>query len=262
MGSGPRGRSWKSEDSLTILGQKNRFVKFLERYDKNSSNGYISHMITVAEEIRKVVTTSPFLEEGLTRGVLNLSALARELKPQVEATLLKDVSESSIVMALKRLGATLTERPARGGEELLRASGDLTVRSNLSEFTFLKSDSSLENQKRLLDEVRGRSDTFVTFTQGVFESTIIVSSPLKPTVERIFADETQVSRLDDLSAIVVKFPVEAVSIPGVHYPILRQLAWQEVSIVEVISTYTELTLIIQREQVERAFSTLLGYFSG
>jgi hypothetical protein len=218
-------------------------------------------MITVAEEIRKVVTTSPFLEEGLSRGILNLSALARELRPEVEASLLKDVSESSIQMALKRLSATLRTRD-RGSEELLRASGDLTVRSNLSQFTFLKSDSTVESQKRLLDEVRGREENFVTFTQGIFESTIIVSSPLKPIVERVFAAETRVSELDELSALVVKFPVEAVSTPGVHYPILRQLAWQEVSIVEVISTYTELTLIIDREQVEKAFSTLLAYFSG
>ena len=217
-------------------------------------------MITVAEELRRIVSTSPFLEEGLSRGVLNLSALARELRRQLEATLYKEVSESAILMAIKRLSTRLDER-TRESERHLQASGDLTVRSNLSEFTFLRSESTIANQKRLLDELPGRSDQFVTFTQGIFETTIIVSTPLKPMVERVFEEETRVSQLDDLSAVVVKFPVEAVSVPGVHYPILRQLAWKEVSILAVISTFTELTIILEREMVERAFSTLLAYFA-
>lgn len=216
-------------------------------------------MITVAEELRRIVMTSPFLEEGLSRGIINFSALARELRPQIEAALYKEVSESAILMALKRLSARLDQRTRES--ETLQASGDLTVRSNLSELTFLRSESTIANQKRLLDEFQGRSDQFVTFTQGIFETTIIVSSPLKPMVERVFEQETQVSQLDDLSAVVVKFPVEAVSLPGVHYPILRQLAWKEVSIIQVISTFTELTIVMKREMIERAFSTLLAYFA-
>lgn len=216
-------------------------------------------MITIAEELRRIVMTSPFLEEGLSRGIINFSALARELRPQIEAALYKEVSESAILMALKRLSARLDQRTRES--ETLQASGDLTVRSNLSELTFLRSESTIANQKRLLDEFQGRSDQFVTFTQGIFETTIIVSSPLKPMVERVFEQETQVSQLDDLSAVVVKFPVEAVSLPGVHYPILRQLAWKEVSIIQVISTFTELTIVMKREMIERAFSTLLAYFA-
>lgn len=217
-------------------------------------------MITVAEEIRRIVMTSPFLEEGLSRGIVNYSALARQLQPEIQTTLLKPVSESAILMALKRLSGELENR-SRPGEQQLRNTGDLTVRSNLSEFTYHKSMSMMEKQKLLLDELGPSSEQFVTFTQGVFEMTVIVSSGLKEKVARIFASEGIVHQADDLSALIVKFPSGAADIPGIHYPILRQLAWKNVSILEIISTYTELTIVLQRQQVELAFGALHEYFT-
>ena len=217
-------------------------------------------MITVSEEIRRLVLASPFLEEGLSRGVLNYSALARQIRPQVRTALRRDVSESAILMALRRLAMNLGER-VRGEEQTLREAGDLTVRSHLSEFTFRRSESILGSLTQLLDELRGTHDLFVTFTQGVFETTIIASDTLEARVRAIFADERPVSHVTDLSAIVVKLPEQAVSLPGVHYPILRQLAWEGVSIIEILSTYTELTIVLERGQVDRAFATLLAFLA-
>jgi hypothetical protein len=217
-------------------------------------------MITAAEEIRRIVLASPFLEEGLSRGVMNYSALAREIRPQVRAALRREVSESAILMALRRLSSELGSRSV-SQERMLRESGDLTVRSHLSEFTFRRSESILTPLTRLLDELRDSRDLFLTFTQGVFETTVIASASLEPTIREIFRDEPTVSHLTDLSAIVVKLPEEAVSLPGIHYPILRQLAWKGISVLEILSTYTELTIVLERAQVERAFATLLEFLS-
>ena len=41
-------------------------------------------MIKVSEIVEKNIKKSPFLEEALSRGILNLSALARMIKPDVE----------------------------------------------------------------------------------------------------------------------------------------------------------------------------------
>jgi len=217
-------------------------------------------MITVAEEIEKIVTSSPFLEEGLRRGIINCSALAREIQPQVENALIKDVSESAILMALKRLSSRLAGKRI-SHESVLREMGDLTVRSNLSEFTFLKSGALMEKQKSLLDKISDGSDHFITFTQGVLESTIIVSAVLKKDVEKIFKKEKLISSLHDLSAIIIKLPVQSVSTPGVHYSILKQLAWKNINVVEVVSTYTEFTVVLEKRKVDLAFSVLINYLS-
>ncbi len=212
-------------------------------------------MRTVAEVVEEIVGAAPFLEDGLALGILNLSALARRLRPRVEAALLKEVSDAAVMMALKRLAPRFTSKGAEVSR-LLRRMGELTVRSSLVEFTFRNSDSILEPQKELLHAIQRRSNTFITVTQGVFEVTVIASAVLADTIEKVFASEKKVSRLDDLSAINIRLPRETVHTPGVHYVILKQLAFADINVVEVVSTFTELTVVLSHQDVDRAFTVL------
>jgi hypothetical protein len=213
-------------------------------------------MRTVADVLEDIVLDSPFLEEGIAEGIINLSALARRLRPRVEAELMKPVSDGALVMALKRMSPELGRRagPPGGLKAYLR---DLTVRSDLCELTFLRSETLLDRQQQLLTEVRERRDQFVTFTQGVVEVTAIFDSSLLEAAESIFAGETVLSSLDGLAAITIRLAPETVHTPGVHYAVLKQLAMRGINMVEVVSTYTELTIILERDHVDRAFSVLL-----
>ena len=48
-------------------------------------------MLSIATKVERIVLDSSFLTEGLGRGVINLSALARQLQPQLESDLWKPV---------------------------------------------------------------------------------------------------------------------------------------------------------------------------
>lgn len=212
-------------------------------------------MLTVARAVEKIVLEAPLLEEGLASGIINLSALARAIRGRVERELEKRVGDGALVMALKRLTPKLTQRSPRL-RSVLKSMGDLTVRSSLTEITFFNSSSILESQKRLLHRIGEKRDQFITFTQGVFETTIIVSSALEGSVRQIFRREKVISRVSDLSAITLRLPPKSVSTPGIHYAILKQLAWENINVVEEVSTYTEFTIILKKDDVDRAFSTL------
>jgi len=217
-------------------------------------------MITIAEILNRVVVETPFLEEGIADGIINLSALARKVQPQIEKTLMKPVSESAILMALKRMSPKLTKKLKLNKQSIFRA-GDLTVRSDLSEFTFLRSETLLEKQKLLLHEIKDRGDHFITFTQGVFEITTIVNSGLAEAVETIFKGEKVISRLSELAAVTIRLSPQTVHTPGVHYSILKQLALRDINVVEVVSTYTEFTIILEKNYVDVSFSILLKFLS-
>jgi hypothetical protein len=60
-------------------------------------------MLTINELLEQIILRTPFLEEGLSQGIINLSALSRKIRPQIEKQILKPVSASAILMALKRL---------------------------------------------------------------------------------------------------------------------------------------------------------------
>jgi aspartokinase len=114
---------------------------------------------------------------------------------------------------------------------------------------------------RLLDEIKSSGDFFVTITQGVHETTTIVNSSLKKRLEEIFRGETLVKKIDDLAAITIRLTGEMVYLPGVHYNILKQLAWHNINVIEVVSTYTEFNIILQKKEVDTSFSILLKYLS-
>jgi hypothetical protein len=212
-------------------------------------------VITTASVVEDLVRESPLLEEGLAIGVLNLSALARRLRPRVEAALARRASDAAVMMALKRL-APRAIPPERPVVKLLRQLRDLTVRSSLVEFTYRSSPTLLERQRDLLHAIARERDVFLTHTQGVYEATLIASARLAPKIEAAFKGERLVSRLDDLSAIVIPLPAKSVDTPGVHYTLLKQLALRGLNVVEVVSTYGELTIIVAKEDVDRAFSIL------
>lgn len=217
-------------------------------------------MITVAEILNTIVRETPFLEEGLADGIINLSALARKVRPQVEAGLMKSVSESAILMALKRMTPKVKKK-IKLYKNAAYQIGDLTVRSDLSEFTFLRSDTLLEKQKKLLHSIKDKINHFVTFTQGVYEITTIVNSSLESVVEKVFAGEKIVTRMNDLAAITIRLSPQTILTSGVYYSILKQLAFQDVNVVEVVSTYTEFTIILKKEKVDVSFSILMKFFS-
>jgi hypothetical protein len=215
-------------------------------------------MITIAQHVDEYIRNSPFLEEALVRGILNLSALAREMRPRLQAELGKEVSPAAILMALKRLTPVLLARvgakPAR-----LKEPGDLIVRSNLVEYTFRRSDSLWEKQKRLLLRIERDPEAFLTFTQGVFEVMLIASRSIEKAVQEIFARENILSHRRNLSAVIIRLSPRAVHVPGVYYSILKQLAWGNLNVIDVVSTTTEFTILLEKSQVEDAFSILKRY---
>ena len=79
-------------------------------------------------------------------------------------------------------------------------------------------------------------------------------------IEDLFRGERLIKKLSFLSSITVKLPEENVTTPGVYYFILKALAWQNINVIEVVSTYQEITLILETKEVDRAFSVLKKAF--
>lgn len=213
-------------------------------------------MISIADALEEIIQNYPFIEEGLSHGLINYSAFAREIKPQIEKRLYKSVKEGAIVMALKRISEGLSKKSARIESIDL---ADFTVRSNLCEITFQNSDTLPEKTRQLFDTISGRKDVICTLSEGVRETTFIISSEIKKEVMKMFKDEILMAEINNLSSITIRLPKEVVYIPGVYYRILKMLAWENINVVEVLSTYTELTILVETKYVDKSFSILRGF---
>ena len=213
-------------------------------------------MKTISAVVESYIRKKPFLQSALAQGIINLTSLSRIIKPEIEDELGKDVRNGAIVMALKRLSDDLEFRATHKIVKVLKNIGEITVRSNLSDYTFLSSETILANQARLLEEVHNNQDIFYTSSRGVNEINIVVSNSMDAVVDKLFKNERRTQKAENLSSVTVKLPAENVSVPGIYYFIFQRLAWEGIVLYEVISTTNEFTIIVDDAQVDVAFKTI------
>ncbi len=213
-------------------------------------------MKTISSVVEQYIKKKPFLQSALAQGIINLTSLSRIVKPEIEEELGKDIRNGAIVMALKRLSDDLEFRATHKIIKVLKNIGEITVRSSLTDYTFLASDNILVQQAKLLEEINKNQDVFYTSSRGVNEINIVISNVMDKTVERLFTEERCTQKAEDLSSITVKLPAENVSVPGIYYFIFQRLAWEGIVLYEVISTTNEFTILVNDEQVDIAFKTI------
>ncbi len=213
--------------------------------------------MTIPNAVEAIIKKKPFLESALIDGIVNLSALSRQIKPKLEEMLGKEVNDGAIIMALNRLVPKLEMISILKFKSIMDNVGDIIVRSNLIDYSYVNSKSLHNCQADLLDKIKTKTDVFCTLSQGIGETTIVVSSHISPMVDEIFAAEELVEKYSSLSSITVKLPKENSTYPGVYYYIFKKLAWDNINVVDVISTTSEFTIIVDDVNIHKAFSILM-----
>ena len=213
-------------------------------------------MKTIASAVEAYIKSKPFLISALTQGIINLTSLSRIMQEDIQAQTQKPVRTGAIVMALKRLSTDLEFRYSHKIIKTLRNIGDITVRSALIDYNFKVSDTLLAAQATLLSQLKLSSENFYTSSRGVNECNIVVSKHLAPLVDMHLAQEECLHKEENLSSITLKLPTENVSIPGIYYFVFQRLSWEGINIYEVISTSNEFTILVNDEQVDKAFRVI------
>ncbi|MDP4683535.1 MAG: aspartate kinase [Crocinitomicaceae bacterium] len=214
-------------------------------------------MNSIGKITEELINKSPFLREAMTDELINISALARKLKPEIEEIIGSEVKEGAIVMAIKRMTPGLYHRLNVKITNVMGDLGDFLVRSNLSDITYENSESLKTKQAELVHEINKENDSFFTICKGVTETTFIVSSHHDDMIKRLFKNEKMKSHSTDLASVTVKLPSVNTEIYGIYYYILKHLAWEGINIVELVSTSNEFTIVVKQDFVDKAFKILM-----
>ncbi len=211
-------------------------------------------MRTIASCVEEILETQPFLEEALSRSIINFSALAEELQEPIGLMLRKPVKTGAIMMALRRYNPPKDLRHSRQLKSVLKNLGDITVRSNLVDFTFQNSKTLIDSHSKILEKIN--TEVFYGFSRGIYESNIVISNSEKAKVFESFKKETMIGQQENLSAISIRLPENNSKISGLYYQIFKRFAWEGISLYEVISTTNEFTVLVEDHLVDKAFSAI------
>ena len=214
-------------------------------------------MKTIQEVVEGTIRKTPFIEEALNEKLINVSSLARIILPEVSAALKKEVKVGAVMMAINRLSPASELRIRKNIKKLALDLGDVIVRSDLCDFTFKNTPSLLKEIAKILTKSSENSDYFLTVSQGIFETNIVISKNLQPFVNEIFEKENLIANVLELASLTIKLPKENQEQSGIYYFILKQLAWADISLQEIISTTNEMTIVVKEKDINQTFAILM-----
>ncbi len=207
-------------------------------------------MVKVSDIVKNIIFSSEPELTALSRHVLNLSAYAKRIRPEVERRAHKPVRIGTIVVALSRISTELTnEDPLLPKVEL----DGIAVRSNLAEITFHKTAPNKVRAQRLYTEKEFAQADFLNITYGASEISIFAPMPLVKQVLRNFKPDKPKLHLDHLAALTVQFSERYIEIPNMHFALFRAIAVRKLNVIELVSTFTELTFLVRQPDLNELF---------
>ncbi len=216
-------------------------------------------MKTVQEAVEGIIKQTPFIEEALHDKLINVSSLAREIQPNIEKILGKKVKTGAIMMAINRMSPVNVLRIRKNIKGFSFSLKDFIVRSDLLDYTFKNSSNLQRKVAQLYGNIDDNGESFFTVSQGVFETNIVLSADLKKLVEKYLDNEEIINSISELASVTIRLPKTNLNQSGIYYFILKQFAWANIPVQEIISTTHEITLVVKESDINKSFSILTNF---
>jgi hypothetical protein len=210
-------------------------------------------MIKVSRIVDEIVRESDFVEIALANNFLNLTEFARYIKKDIQKRTMKTVNTGTIVVALSRLKKQQAKSSLN--KPKFRIS-ELSIKSPLCEIVYEKNQKNLFAVKNIHNEIQMGTNVFLTVTQSSSEIMITTNNQLKNTIVGFFQKSKPKVLIEDLVGISIRLEGEIPDQPGILYSFLKVLAWENISIVDLVSTYTEFIVIVRRSHAKEAFAVI------
>ena len=212
---------------------------------------------SIASYVKTIIDRSPFISDMLIQDIASYSNLALSIKPKVEALYGAPVSDSSIVMAIRRYAEELRSKPKRSRSGSI--DYEIQMKTNIYDVNLRRNDLFAEKLPEIYSSVHPENGDFINVTIGSHEITLSVSENARSNVDRILSDFEIVHSYTDLVALTILFHGDYIQTPGITYLAVRKLAWEHINIIEIVSTMNVLTFIVSREDSHRAYQALEAF---
>lgn len=206
----------------------------------------------ISSIVKEIIDNDDLVKSLASKGLLNYMAYARNIQKEVEEKAYKDVKLGSITAAVARY--------VKNVEPILLPSEkdiqQISVQTNLEAVTYERSEEISEIIGSLYNDIKITNKTYITVTQGINEITIIAEKSIIEIFRKKLKKYTAIYDISNIIGINVKFSLKYMSIPNLFYLLIRKLALKNINIVEIVSTATELTFILSKNDLQKALVQL------
>lgn len=194
--------------------------------------------MTISKAVREIVSKDYVLSFGLQNRILNLTQVARFLQKSVEQQCNDSVSIDAIVMALSRLQQDYVEFAVPSRLKI----DEFSVKKDLALISLLKTKRNLQMILKLKLYAL-QNDMFYSVAESMNEISLVIDKSLVCMFESYDFDMVNFIQ-KNVSAYMIKIPKDYLEIPGVFQYFVQRFTLNQINILEVSSTYTELIFYI------------------
>lgn len=217
-------------------------------------------MSSVSQAVTEVVSGDPILRQCVVRGIVNYRKLAKMLQPMVSQILGKEIPIDTIKVALLRYTSRV------GGEKSVKKEVlDVIARSSVelrTDITIIVVRSTAINYiAQLLAKIVSKA-RFMAVMQSVVATTIVVDKDSAEEILKSVKKDDVIEVQRDQAAVVIVSPEEIMNVPGVLAYIANVLSQNNINIVHIESCYTDTIIIVSKNDLEKAFSTIMKHVDG
>jgi aspartokinase len=212
--------------------------------------------LSAAEATRKVVSGRPSVIDALREEIVNYTALAERLYPEILAITKKEkVNVEAIKMALMRYADTIQAETKTLEQNIagVLARSVLELKNNLASIT-VKQDPVFSKAREIFNQIPKLR--FFQLSQGTTTFTIIADQSHLRDVSQLFAPEDITTVCEDQSALILVSPIEILQVSGIIAYLSADLARESVNITQIISCHTDTIFLVHRKDAMKAYKIL------
>jgi len=189
----------------------------------------------------------------MNKNIISYASLAKQLQPEIEEELEKTVKRHAIEMALRRYKEQLQQKHKTISFDY---SSDIIMKTQVCDIAVSRSPTLLNKLKKMYDIVDFEKGDILNTIQGSCEVSIVTNERYKQRFLDILKNENVLNIEEHLISLTMTFSKEFLYTPGVIFNIIRNVAWDNINIFEIVSTNTELTFIIHKKDAMKGYKAL------
>jgi hypothetical protein len=210
-------------------------------------------MVTISHVVQKLINQRVFIQEAIHKNIVSYGSLAAQLKPEIETELDKEVKPHAIVMALRRYAESLQEQHKTISFDY---HSEIILKTDICDISVLRSPTLFHALKKLYDIVNFEKGDILNIIHGRYEVSIVTNERYREN-SLIFLQKENVLNVEkDLVSLTLTYSKDFFYTPGVVFNIVRNIAWETINIFEIVTTNTELTLILAKKDAIRGYDAL------
>jgi len=204
--------------------------------------------------VHKLVDEKIYLQEAIGKGIASYGSVAKQLRPEIEKELKKEVAHYAIVAALRRYAEKLNNRFK--DINFSPDNSEVNLKTNIIDINVLKTPSLFDKLKRIYDVINFDNGDILHIIYGRNTVSIVTNERYKKQICDFLQYEKILGIDENLVALSFSISKDLVDTPGVLFQIVRNFAWESINIREIISIDLEMTFIVEERDAITGYKAL------